>query len=93
MSPETEGILIGSGAIVFAGLLTYVATQLARLWRTPKRLDRLERIIPTMARGLWALLGEHVREHNGDTSAEIVDAYRQLTDVVTDGVVSQKAQP
>ena len=56
MSAETSGILIGAGAIILAGLLIWISSQLAHLWHTPKRLDRIEGIIPILARGMWAIL-------------------------------------
>lgn len=88
----TDGIIIGIGSTVGALILLTLAALVARQWKSPKRIDRLERIVPPMARGVWALLGEHVREHNGDAPKEIVEAYSELTAVVTDGVVSQKAK-
>lgn len=87
----TDGIIIGIGSTVGALFLVALAALVARQWKSPKRIDRLERVVPPMARGVWALLGEHVREHNGDAPEEIVKAYAELTAVVTDGVVSQKA--
>lgn len=90
MNPELSGVLIGAGSIVGAAILVALAAAIIRVWRTPKRLDRLERVVPPIARGLWALLGEHVRDHNGDTSPEVAEAYKLLTEVVTESVVSQK---
>lgn len=90
MSPEVTGILIGACSLLAAAILTALGAAIIRLWRTPKRIDRLERMIPPLTRGVWALLGEHVRDSNGDSSQEIKDAYAGLTDIVTDGVVSQK---
>jgi hypothetical protein len=92
MGPIEEGIVIGIGSTAGLGILTFLITALNRVWKTPKRLDRVERVLPVIARGVWALLGEHVREHNGDASPEITQAYTELTDVVTNGVVSQKTK-
>lgn len=87
MSPETSGILIGAGAIILAGLLIWISSQLAHLWHTPKRLDRIEGIIPILARGVWAILKVHI---NGNSDGDVVEAFRELSKAVTDGVVSQK---
>ncbi len=87
MSPETSGILIGAASLALAGLLTWVGVHLGRLWRTPKRLDRIEGIIPVLIRGMWAILKVHI---NGNTDEDVSSAFKELTKAVTDGVVSQK---
>jgi len=86
----TDGIIIGIGSTVGALILVALAALVARQWRSPKRIDRLERVVPILTRGVWALLGLHVQEHNGDVAPEITDAYSDLTKIVTNGVVSQK---
>ena len=58
-----------------------------RLWHTPKRLDRLEGIIPILTRGMWAILKIHI---NGNTDKDVSTAFDELTRAVTNGVVSQK---
>jgi len=90
LSPNTMSFLIGAGSIATAGLITWIGIQLVRLWHLPKRVDRIERIIPPIARGIWALLGEHVRQNDGNSTPEIAEAYSKLTEVVTESVVSQK---
>jgi|GEM_PF-3997774 len=83
-----EGIVIGVGVAVLSGFIIFIGNVLAKLWNTPKRLDRLERIIPTMARALLVLLQVHVYE-KPDGEAE--QALTELKAILTDGSVSQKA--
>jgi hypothetical protein len=87
MNPVTQGILIGAGSAILMTLLTIIAASLARLWHTPKRLDRLDRLIPTMARALLVLLQRHV---NDETDNEAEAALTELKGILTDGAVSQK---
>jgi hypothetical protein len=93
MSQELSGILIGICSMAGATILAWIAAALVRLWRTPKRIDRLEKVVPIIGRGVWALLAIHVREHNGDTDPMVINAYDECTRAFTDGVVSQKAKP
>lgn len=58
--------------------------------RLTKRADRVDRVLPTMARGVWAVLKFHVQEQNGARDPDIEKAYDELTKVTTDGIVSQK---
>jgi len=67
-----------------------VVVVMGKVWRTPKRVDRLERAMVPTARGVWALLKLHIDEHNGETTPEIAEAYKELSDVVFGGIVSQK---
>jgi len=85
-----DGIIAGIGSTVGALILVGLVALVVRQWKTPKRVDRLERIVPVLTRGVWALLGLHVQEHNGDVPREIQDAYSKLTEIVSDGIVSQK---
>ena len=87
MSPETSGILIGAASLALATLLTWIGIHLGRLWHTPKRLDRIEGIIPVLTRGMWAILKVHI---NGNTDKDVASAFDELTKAVTNGVVSQK---
>ena len=88
LSPETQGILIGAASIIAAGLLTTVAAQLMRLWHTPKRLDRIETLIPPLLRAIMCLLkNQKAGKCNGTTDATI----EELEALLTDQSVSQKA--
>jgi hypothetical protein len=49
MGPIIDG-LIGAGSVVLTGLVTAVAALMIRLWRTPKRVERLEVAIPVLIR-------------------------------------------
>ena len=90
MGPIGEGIIIGIGSTAGVGIITMVGTTLARVWKTPKRLDRIERLVPILLRGMWAVLKMHVDEQNGSTDPDIKRAFSELTEIVTDGAVSQK---
>jgi hypothetical protein len=58
--------------------------------RLSKRQDRVDGILPTIARGTWAILKFHVQENKGSTDPDIISAYEELTKQVTNGIVSRK---
>jgi hypothetical protein len=87
MGPIAEGIVIGIGGTAGAAALGMLATTMRRLWKTPKRLERIERLIPPIARALLVMLRVHMGEEvNGDVKAIL----KELDEVLTDGAVSQK---
>jgi len=89
MSEESSGILIGAASILAAGFLTYFTVQLARLWHTPKRLDRIETLLPPLLRAVLCLLkNQKEGKCNGSTDKTI----EELDRLLTRQSVSQKAQ-
>jgi hypothetical protein len=83
-----EGVMIGVISAVATAMLIFLSATIVRLWHSPKRLDRLDRLIPTMARALLVLLQRHVND-SPDSEAEI--ALTELKAILTDGAVSQRA--
>ncbi len=87
MGPIAEGIVIGIGGTLGATAVGMMGATMKRLWRTPKRIDRIEKMIPPMARALLVMLRVHMGEDvNGDMKAIL----KELDDVLTDGAISQK---
>jgi uncharacterized membrane protein YccC len=84
----TEGIIIGIVVTVGATLVIALAAALIRLWRSPKRLDRLEAVVPAMARGIMLLLRSH--QAAGKAKKEVQDALDELQKLTTDMMVSQR---
>lgn len=82
-----EGIAIGVGSAALAALVVFLATTIARLWHSPKRLDRIERILPAMVRAMLAILKcQKAGVCNGDTD----EAIAEINKLLSDGIVSQK---
>ena len=80
--------LLGVGGTLLAGLVVFFVSSIVRLWHTPKRLDRLERIMPVTLRALLAVLSCQKRGTcNGETDAAI----EEINQLLTNGAVSQKA--
>ncbi len=79
--------ILGAGGTLLAGLIVFFVTSIARLWHTPKRLDRLEKIMPVTLRALLAVLSCQKRGvSNGETDAAI----EEINQLLTNGAVSQK---
>ena len=93
MGPIAEGIIVGVGSTVVVGFLSGLTPPVKRALKAAKRVDRIENALPALTRGVWALLGVHVAECNGTTSPEIKESYEELTRIVTDSIISQKAKP
>ena len=87
MGPIAEGIVIGIGGTLGASVCGMVAATMVRLWRSPKRIDRIERLIPPMARALLVILRVHMGE---EINGEMKDILKELDGVLTDGAISQK---
>jgi len=56
MGPIIEGAIIGALAIVIAGLAAWTASAISRLWHLPKRIDRMEAILPLVLENQGAVL-------------------------------------
>jgi len=79
--------LYGAGAIVIAAVLAFFAAAIARVWHTPKRLDRLEIAVPVMIRAMLSILRcQKAGTCNGETDASI----KEIEDMLSKGAVSQK---
>ena len=88
MSAMTTGILVGAGGLLLAGFLTYLVVQLSRLWHTPKRLDRIETLLPPLLRAVLCMLkNQKAGKCNGTTDMTIAE----IEELLTDQSVSQKA--
>lgn len=83
-----EGILIGVASTVGASLVLGGAALICRVWHTPKRLDRLERLLPPMVRAVLVLLRT---QKTGSENGELDNSIHELEDVLSDGAISQKA--
>jgi len=83
----TDGILVGIGGTVGAIIVVGLASLVARQWRSPKRIDRIERVLPAFARALLALLQVHVAE---ETNGAIKEAEDELRHILTESVISQR---
>lgn len=83
-----EGMMMGIGGTVGAAILIAMVALIARQWKSPRRIDRLERLVPSIARALLVLLHVHRIE---DTNGDVAAAENELTKIITDGSVSQKA--
>ena len=82
-----EGIAIGVGSAILTGLIAFLAATVVRLWHTPKRLDRLEKVVPVIVRSLLAILRcQKAGVCNGDTDAAI----SEIEQLLSEGIVSQK---
>ena len=101
MSPETSGVFIGAGAILLAGLLTWLGVALARLWKVPKRIDRIEAMNPMMLEALMLLFDVNVielecqqgKECNGDLTIAVnsIKAFKdRVTKFLAAASISQK---
>jgi hypothetical protein len=89
VSPEVSGIIIGVASTAGAGALAFLVSTLARLWHTPKRLDRLERVVPVIIRSLLAILRcQKAGVCNGETD----EAISEIENLLSEGIVSQKAK-
>lgn len=87
-------------SVPVASLLTWLISWAAigsaltkRVEDLGKRNDRMERVLPPAAFGIWALLRIHVAERNGSTDPDVKKAYDGLQEVIFPAIVSQKAQP
>jgi hypothetical protein len=87
MGPIAEGIVIGIGGSLGATTLGIAGATMVRLWRTPKRVDGIERIIPPMARALLVLIRVHLGEK---VNGEMKGVLKELDNVLTEGAISQK---
>jgi len=67
--------------------LTFVAATIFRMWHIPKRVDRMEKALPVIAKGLWSLLKCHV---NGNP--EINGACDDLQALFTASIVGADEQ-
>lgn len=84
-----EGIFIGAASLALAGLIAFFASTIIRLWHTPKRLDRLEAVIPVIVRSLLAILRcQKAGVCNGETDGAIAE----IEALLSNGIVSQKAK-
>lgn len=93
MGPIAEGIIVGVSSTVAVGFLGALMPPVKRALKAANRVDRIESALPAITRGVWALLGAHVAEHDGTTSPEVKSAYEELTRKVTDSMVSSKEKP
>ena len=89
MSPELSGILIGIGSIAGATLLALFAGAQVRLMHTPKRLDRIETILPPLLRAMLAVLK---CQREGKCNGMTDDAIQELEELMTNGIISRKAK-
>jgi hypothetical protein len=85
---DITGVLLGVGGTLLAALLAWILVSIARQWRSPKRIDRLERMIPPIARALLVLLDVHCVE---GTNGEVKETRTELHRILSDQAVSQKA--
>lgn len=83
-----EGILIGIASTVGASLVFGGGALVCRVWHTPKRLDRLERLLPPMVRAVLVLLRT---QKSGTSNGGLDESIGELEEVLSDGAVSQKA--
>lgn len=83
-----EGILIGVASTVGASVVFGGTALICRVWHTPKRLDRLERLLPPMLRAVLVLLRA---QKSGAENGELDNSIHELEDVLSDGAISQKA--
>jgi len=88
----TEGIIVGIVGTVGAAILIALVALITRQWKSPKRLDRLEGVVPPMARGIFALLEFHVFGDTSDARETMKASLNELREVTTDKMVSQKAK-
>jgi len=83
-----EGIAIGVGSAAVFAFLVFLTSQIVRLWHTPKRIDRLERVVPVIFRSLLAILRcQKAGVCNGETD----EAISEIETLLSDGIVSQRA--
>ena len=83
-----QDIIVGAGASVLGGLVVGGAVALRKLWRTPRRLDRIERLIPALLRAVQALL--IVQRDCGAGNGAVNDSLEELQQLVTNGAVSRE---
>lgn len=81
-------MLTGAGAAVLGGLVVGGAVALRRVWRSPKRLDRIERLIPCLLRATYAMLV--CQKDCGMGNGAVEAALQEVQRLVTDGAVSMK---
>lgn len=87
----TNGILIGIGSTIGALVLVALAALVARQWKSPKRLDRLDAVVPMLARGILALLEFHIFGDTNGSKQTMKKSWDELRTITTDKMVSQKA--
>ncbi len=83
-----QDIIVGAGASVLGGLVVGGALVLRKLWRTPRRLDRIERLIPALLRAVQALL--IAQRDCGAGNGAVNDSLEELQQLVTNGAVSRE---
>jgi len=83
-----EGIAIGVGSAVITGLIVFLVSALARMWHTPKRLDRIEAILPALLRAVMCVLKN---QKEGKCNGSTQDSIQELNDLLTNSAVSKKA--
>ncbi len=83
-----QDIIVGAGASVLGGLVVGGAVALRKLWRTPRRLDRIERLIPALLRAVQALL--IAQRDCGAGNGAVNDSLEELQQLVTDGAISRE---
>ncbi|MBZ5672307.1 MAG: hypothetical protein LAO04_21625 [Acidobacteriia bacterium] len=83
MNPVTEGIFIGVCSALLITFLTFLSASLVRMWHAPKRLDRLEKVVPVIIRSLLAILRcQKAGICNGNTD----DAIKEIEDLLSEGL-------
>ena len=80
--------LLGVAGTLLAGLIVFFVSSVIRLWHTPKRLDRLERITPVLLRAMLAVL---TCQKQGTCNGKTDEAIDEINALLTNGAVSQKA--
>jgi ribosomal protein L30/L7E len=84
-----EGIAIGVGSTLLAAIIIAMSATIARLWHSPKRLDRIDAVIPALCRAVLVLLRLH--KEGEKVNGELVESIREMTNITTNQTVSQKA--
>jgi hypothetical protein len=79
-------IAFGAGGTLGAGAAAFLFAAIIRVWKTPKRIDRLERAVPILLRSTIILL----RCQKNEPGVESVIA--EMDDFLSDASMSQKAK-
>lgn len=85
---------VTTGILIFIGtsILTLLAVIFLRNMRSPKRLDRVEAVLPAMARGIMTLQEFALYGDTNGTKAEMEKSHSELSTITTNMMVSQKAK-
>jgi hypothetical protein len=61
--------------------------------RHTRRANRVDDVLPAMARGIFALLDFHLYGETNGSKETMQESMKELRDITTDKMVSQKATP